>query len=257
MSHSKQQIIGEEVAAKLNYTKFLDLLHASSDAAAFVDATFTRKSLTHKRLCQFIHEDFYLPEVTQGARVCVCLPNLPELGTCLISLLATQRVVFPLNPAMTSVEMEWEISNTRCIAVIALASQVSDHASAATPASSVLTAAANLQLPVYAMQPSAETTGLFSISLVPSSLHVVSFSETDDTVTAAPSPHTHHPAPSSTVKGAQRHPELVMLLYTSGTSGRKKLVPYSLDMLVSGVSCIIASVSTVSLNIFHHTSCTW
>ena len=37
------------------------------------------------------------------------------------------------------------------------------------------------------------------------------------------------------------HPETVLLLHTSGTSGNKKLVPYSLDMIVIGVGCIISS----------------
>lgn len=38
-----------------------------------------------------------------------------------------------------------------------------------------------------------------------------------------------------------RHPEIVLLLHTSGTSGNKKLVAYSLDMVVIGVACIVAS----------------
>jgi acyl-CoA synthetase (AMP-forming)/AMP-acid ligase II len=37
------------------------------------------------------------------------------------------------------------------------------------------------------------------------------------------------------------HPEIVLLLHTSGTSGNKKLVPYSMDMIIIGVACIVAS----------------
>lgn len=40
---------------------------------------------------------------------------------------------------------------------------------------------------------------------------------------------------------APQHPETVLLLHTSGTSGNKKLVPYSLEMLVVGVACIALS----------------
>jgi len=40
---------------------------------------------------------------------------------------------------------------------------------------------------------------------------------------------------------AYAHPETVLLLHTSGTSGNKKLVPYSLDMVLVGVACIVAS----------------
>lgn len=38
-----------------------------------------------------------------------------------------------------------------------------------------------------------------------------------------------------------KHPEIVLLLHTSGTSGNKKLVPYSLDMIIVGVGSIVAS----------------
>lgn len=41
------------------------------------------------------------------------------------------------------------------------------------------------------------------------------------------------------------HPEIVLLLHTSGTSGNKKLVPYSLEALVVGVACIAASWNLV------------
>jgi acyl-CoA synthetase (AMP-forming)/AMP-acid ligase II len=37
------------------------------------------------------------------------------------------------------------------------------------------------------------------------------------------------------------HPETVLLLHTSGTSGNKKLVPYSMDMIIIGVGCIVSS----------------
>lgn len=37
------------------------------------------------------------------------------------------------------------------------------------------------------------------------------------------------------------HPETVLVLHTSGTSGNKKLVPYSLDMIIIGVGCIVGS----------------
>jgi acyl-CoA synthetase (AMP-forming)/AMP-acid ligase II len=47
--------------------------------------------------------------------------------------------------------------------------------------------------------------------------------------------------PSEGAGGGGEHPQTVLLLHTSGTSGNKKLVPYSLDMLVVGVGCIVSS----------------
>ena len=46
---------------------------------------------------------------------------------------------------------------------------------------------------------------------------------------------------SATPSYPSQHPEIVLLLHTSGTSGNKKLVPYSLEMLVVGVACIASS----------------
>ena len=227
--------VGDELVEHLQHDKFYDLLDSSSEAFAFIDCTQSRDALTHQRLSQFINDEFDLPGVAVGARVCVCLPNIPELGCCLVSLLATQRVVFPLNPAMTAAEMEWEISRTKCEAVVTLATQSPDTSSP------ILSAARALNLPVYTLHPNNETVGLFSTTLIPSSLAVVSFSEVDNNAPPSSSPASASP-PSGIVTGAKRHSQLVLLLFTSGTSGKKKLVPYSLDMLVSGVSCIIASV---------------
>lgn len=224
-------VVGEDLAKHLHFDNFVELLH-TSDTDAFIDATFTRKSLTHKRLVEFIRDDFHLPHVPVGARVCVCLPNIPELGTCLVSLLATKKIVFPLNPAMTELEMQWEIDHTRCEAVIVLAT--------ASSTSSILMAARALHLPVFSVRPSAETAGLFHISQLSSFGNCGS--EHDDYLTHATAPVSSVPS-SQVAAGAKRHPELALLLYTSGTSGRKKLVPYSLDMLVNGVACIISSVS--------------
>lgn len=50
--------------------------------------------------------------------------------------------------------------------------------------------------------------------------------------------------------GPSPHPEIVLLLHTSGTSGNKKLVPYSLEDLVVGVACIISSWRLVSILLF-------
>jgi len=229
--------VGEELIEHLAFVRFDELLHASSDADALTDALFARKSLSHKQLASFIRQGFSLPSVAVGARVCVCLPNIPELGSCLICLLATQRVVFPLNPAMTAAEMQWEIRHTRCEAVVVL-----DSATSSFPA---VVAASALELPLLLLSPSTHTTGLFSISRPhPAGPHAQAHatSDTDDTDSIAT---PRGPVPGTSPRCAGAGPgalsELVLLLFTSGTSGRKKLVPYSLRMLVAGVACIISS----------------
>lgn len=108
------------------------------------------------------------------------------------------------------------------------------------------TQAANaLGLGVLELTPNPEACGLFSIELVSD-------------------PPAHSKAEqfsiSKTVPGFSSfsHPETVLLLHTSGTSGNKKCVPYSLDMIIVGVGCIITSwnlsVADICLNmmpLFH------
>lgn len=75
-------------------------------------------------------------------------------------------------------------------------------------------------------------TGLFSMSAL------------SPVLTAPPMPSSASAAHLHTYPEGYRtynHPETVLLLHTSGTSGNKKLVPYSMDMIIIGVGAIISS----------------
>ena len=97
------------------------------------------------------------------------------------------------------------------------------------PRENALYAAGALNIGVLELQPNHKICGLFSLNVV--------------TKPKISSKDSQSLRVAKTVPGFVTfdHPETVLLLHTSGTSGTKKLVPYSLDMLIVGVGCITAS----------------
>ena len=162
--------------------------------------------------------NFYL--VVNRKRVSTIIPNGPEAAVALISVL-TRWCAAPINPSITKDEIRSELLSTKAKAIIILAD--------AAVNTTAIQAAEEIGLGVLVATPSKETTGLFSISAIrriPQSYH------SNDA-----------PSVATTIPGFVHydHPRTVLVLHTSGTSGRKKLVPYSLDMVINGVGCIISS----------------
>ena len=178
-----------------------------------------RRPLTHNVLHNFVAKEFDLTRfgIPWGTRVGVVLPNGPELAVCIIGTVS-RWCAAPINPSNTWQEIKSELESSKAQVIIV---------QAGIPHESALYAAGALSLGVISITPSDDVCGLFSFS----SLSKVK------TVFREPT------RSSQTVDGFARynHPETVLLLHTSGTSGTKKLVPYSLDMLVIGVGCIISS----------------
>ena len=213
-------IRGVEVMRAIGkYGSLLDLLPLSS-ANAICEPTGERRPLSHGELRDFLVKDFDLAQfgVPRGARVAVLLPNGPELAVCIVSVVSGWCAT-PINPTNTWEEIKAELRSFRACAVIILAGAANDAA---------LRAASELSLGVFVLNPSGSVTGLFRlVSLVPMNSAVV-----------APGYSV-----AKTVDGflSFDHPETVLLLHTSGTSGTKKLVPYSMDMLIGGIGSIVLS----------------
>jgi acyl-CoA synthetase (AMP-forming)/AMP-acid ligase II len=179
-----------------------------------------RLPLTHHQLREFLLNEFDLTKfgIPRGARVGVLLPNSPELALCVVSVVSNWCAA-PINPTNTWEEIKSELTSFRACAIIILAGASNDAA---------LRAAEELSLGVLVLNPSGSITGMFRlVSLVPvsSSTPIPGFSV------------------AKTVTGFTSfgHGETVLLLHTSGTSGTKKLVPYSMDMLICGIGSIICS----------------
>lgn len=157
----------------------------------------------------------------EGARVALLLPNGPELAVAIVSVIS-KWCAAPINPTNTKEEIKAELVSTRARAIIILAGAAMNDAA--------LHAAESLGIGVLVLNVTGSITGLFRIS----SLRPVTPSAVFD---------QNPKRVAETVKGFTcfDHPETVLLLHTSGTSGNKKLVPYSLDMIIAGVGCIISS----------------
>jgi acyl-CoA synthetase (AMP-forming)/AMP-acid ligase II len=195
--------------------KFSGASEGSSEEAAI------RLPLTHRQLRKFIEEDFDLNQfgIARGCRIALLLPNGPELAVAVIAALSGWCVV-PINATYTSEEIRAELESTQAQAIIILAG--------ATVNEAAIEAATSINIGVLIASPVGHVTGLFRLAV----MHSVPAIAARMGYTVA-----------NTVEGftAFEHPETVLLLHTSGTSGNKKLVPYSLDMIITGVGCIVAS----------------
>jgi acyl-CoA synthetase (AMP-forming)/AMP-acid ligase II len=206
-------ILGTEIHSLLagKYTNFTELL-SSSDDVAIIDPSSGRVDLTHSALKSFLHDfDLVKYGVPSQSRVGLFIPNGPELATALICLLS-KWCAAPINPNMTTPEIKTELESMKCTACIVLSGFANN--------ASILEVASSLGLPVLALHPSITVSGIFSLELVQ----------------PAPSP---LPSPPPSAFNTNSNTSLV--LHTSGTGGKKKLVPYSLEMIVVGVCCIVSS----------------
>ena len=213
-------IRGEEVMKSIGtYQKLLDFV-PSSPTPALSEPIGERLPLTHAQLRDFLLNDFDLLRfnVPRGGRVALLLPNGPELALCVVSVIS-QWCAAPVNPTNTWEEIKGELESCGVCAIIILAGSSNESA---------LKAAEHLSLGVLVLTPSGATTGLFrlvSLVSVPKTKRIAGYTF------------------PKTVEGftTYSHPEAVLLLHTSGTSGTKKLVAYSLDTLLCGVGSIICS----------------
>jgi len=217
------EIRGTDIAILLkNYNSILDFIPDTNTPAVIEPLSSGKEPLTHKRLKEFLLNEFNLNQfgLANGDRVSVILPNGPELAVTMIAIL-TRWCAAPINPTNTWQEIKSELVSTQARAIIILAGASANEAA--------LQAADALGVGVLVLTPFDAVTGLFRITV----LREVPPRRSATTV----------PCVAVSVPGFRTytHPETVLLLHTSGTSGNKKLVPYSLDMIIIGVGCIVSS----------------
>lgn len=214
-------ILGTEIQQLLSgrYSHLLELL-PDSDDPAIVDPSSERLDLTHSVLKSFLNDlDLLRYGIAYQSRIGVLIPNGPELATALV-FLVIKWCAAPINPNITAAEIKIELENMKCSAVILLSGFPNNPA--------IEKVASELGLTVLSLHPSVAVSGLFSLELVPTSTSAHSEPQT--------------PTPTQvTTSGYNSKETTVLLLHTSGTGGKKKLVPYSLEMLVIGVCCIVCS----------------
>ena len=221
----KSPVRGEEIADDLmtklppdqcNLFSFLP----RTNSIAIIDPTDARPTTTHNELRQFV-QNFDLEQygIGKGCRVALILPNGPDLAVCLISVISTHCAA-PINATGPAHEIKSELESTKAMAVILYKGRAINEAA--------IQAAKMLGLGILELSPDPHHCGLFTLELI-----------ADPPEQARPEQYSIN----KTVAGFRTysHPETVLLLHTSGTSGNKKCVPYSLDMILVGVGCIITS----------------
>lgn len=215
-----------------------------------------RKPVTHARVRDFILKEFG-PALHQlgygrGHRIALVLPNGPELGLAILCI-AHWASCLPLNANGATSELKKDLQAAKASLIIGIfddSAAIQDMASA-------------LRIPFCGLKPSQEEVGIFTLIPMPSSTPnptlVDDDMESDEEICCATDPVCGPSSPEGAGrifpgKGKEEeskskffsneHEDEVLVLFTSGTTGNKKLVPHKLgDMLIA------AAVIAVSWNL--------
>ena len=214
------QSLGDYLAANITdngqFNTLLDCL-PSTNRRVLISPDLSRPPLTHRMLKHFI-ESFVLPSSGRTAplqtndRVMMALPTGPENALALLAV-ATYFNCAPVNASCTAEELRDDALRLEARAVIAtreaverlgLASLHFDHG-----------------LEIYFVEPRPSgPAGLFDVSV---------FGDEQ------PGSRDRDPPPPNTLYDQS------LVLHTSGTSGTKKVVPYTLRHLIVGAASVIKS----------------
>lgn len=191
---------------KESYSSLLDLFVRDSDRPALIDP-HTSRTLTHRALSRFI-ENFSLPissHWTERPRVVVALPNGSLLGlTCLA--VTTYYTAVPVNSTSGAQQFRTDVQQSEAKVILALRSDV-----VRLGLDAVWVKDAGIE--VLLVDQRHDLT--FSVSFLDQSL-----------------------VPTSTSVEPNGPDDIGFILYTSGTSGTKKMVPVTIHSIVSGVAFV-------------------
>ncbi|KAI9331586.1 hypothetical protein BDR26DRAFT_938321 [Obelidium mucronatum] len=271
-----QVSLGTQVEGRLQFTHLVELF-SESDAPA-IRSVDGRAPLSHQQLKAFVRDNSLASfGITSASRVGILLAEGPELGSCLLTVMATCCAV-PINYHLTDAEVVAELSTLGATAVVL-----------AKPKDELVQLLGQAGIKIIVLIADVGTCGLFDLSLWdaadsktpndpkrnsgfqskqqkrrssmfnqgPRSRRASRFdygvfldayeppsqsqSQTDrkrkesmavqktsSRFLSFSYPYSHHNEPDS----------FAMILRTSGTSGNKKTVPYTLKTLVIGALCV-------------------
>jgi acyl-CoA synthetase (AMP-forming)/AMP-acid ligase II len=194
-----------------NATTVIELLSQGDDQAAAIGAP-DRNDLSYGQLRQLTAElaaAFAGVGIGNGARIAIVLPNGPEMAMAFIAL-ASFATTAPLNPGYREEEFDFYLGDLGATAV--LVETGSD--------SPVRTVAERRGIPVYELQADlAGPAGKFSIVGLDS------------------------PAPGETTVTYSKPEDIGLILHTSGTTSRPKMVPLSQANLAASAGNIAATLA--------------
>ncbi|KAF8129664.1 acetyl-CoA synthetase-like protein [Mycena galopus ATCC 62051] len=216
--------LADAVTGSHNINTLLDCLPATS-APALYSPDLTRAPLTHDALRSFV-QHFALPSLCTtplgpNARVLLALPTGPANALALLAL-AAHHTAAPVNPASTAPELFDDARRLRARAIL-----TTRDAEARLELRRLRT---ELTIEVVFIEERAGgVCGLFDMCVM----------ERDGEGDAVDPTQTQvHPPRPTQLHGLR---DQSLILHTSGTSGTKKVVPYSLLHLIVGTCAVVES----------------
>lgn len=219
-------ILGRDVAAVLlpRFANFLQALPAESTKPALrsIDG---RSSMSHADIYQFLltmERVLHGFQIGRGHRCAVVLPNGPELALAIL-LISTFATCVPLNAFGAPVELEADCQAAACDVVIGLSSDPS-----------IRNMADKLGTPFLELVPDKHVAGRFTLSATNNNSNPLTI--------GLPRRWQTHPPPAHALQQdrftANGHADEVLILFTSGTTGSKKLVPHLCADILVATACI-------------------
>lgn len=202
--------LGQRIERELEFSTLLDILPSIENRRAFAGSTRRGlHELSFARLYEFLSDGAPFRDLAlrPGDRCAIALPEGPELAVCLLAI-SMRCTVVPMNPWNPEGEIAADLTETGAKAVIVPVGEDFAHIRRAARACGV----AVLDL---AQHP--EETGLFELA-------------GDALGNAGDDRRFNGPD------------DIALALFTSGTSGRKKLVSIRLHDLCVGAACIAAAL---------------
>lgn len=254
-------ILGKEVAAAVlpHIPHLLAAIPTTSPNKQALQSTDGRLAVSHAEISEFLLQTgqvLHRHAVGRGHRIAVILPNGPELALAILTVSCWATCV-PLNAFGAAAELEADLRLAQVDLVVCL------HPKHSADGMAIHHLAAAQNIPAWGLIPDRIKAGIFT--LVPHATHIVhpprpkamSTTLTATAALTAPSeadrsagnsvsafwdpqhPHAHHLSESLLLPN--QHSDQVLILFTSGTTGSKKLVPHLLEDILVATACISVS----------------
>ena len=230
-------LVAEHVTDTGRFTTFLDCM-PNTDKPALYSPDSTREPLRHSDIHDFI-STFVLPcsnptkRLGPNDRVMVALPTTPENGLALLAL-ACYHTTAPVNATCTASELFEDAERLGAKAVFTTAD--------AEERLELRDLQQKLGCDIIFMEGRPEgPTGLFDMHLMPAQNRLSSASRRRSTMSSQR--RISIAALLSAGQPSQLHglDDQSLVLHTSGTSGKKKVVPYTLRSLIIGTCAVVIS----------------
>ena len=201
------------IIAETPFQAVADIIPLSDAKAIYASEASTGKhALTFSELKEFVTSmDLARFGLTREKVICTSMPNGPEAAVCFWAL-AGRCVFAPLNPNLTMAEVQFELTDLPAAAMITLAGDAK--------ATMVKGCCAQAGVTVIELTPSRTTVGLFTLSGA-----------------EVPTPPTAEPT---------RPSDLALVLHTSGTTKKPKIVPLTHHNLGYGIQFVARTLRRTS-----------